>query len=476
MPQVGVGLTQFLPRRTGAVLKARSPRGNVHRMEHGAESRTPTPARHPLFAPYYGLVVLGAALYLAKSFPALSYPHWFGLALTLGLMVLADLVPVRMPGGGFVTPGASLDFAALLVFGGPWTAVLNVLATALAQGVLRRQPPLRVVFNAALYVVMIAATAGVFALLGGHVGRIDLPGDLVALVACGLTYFLVNGLGLSLILALTGGPSAWRIFQVNFFVTALHHLSYLALGAVTAVAFFRLGPWALALFVLPILLASLSFRRYFEMRQDLLEFVRALAEVLEEVDPYTRQHSVRVAEYSKLVGRAMGMSERAVLDLEYGALLHDLGKVGRQYQYILQKPGRLSLEEQATMRAHPAEGAAIVAKVRALRRASDIVKNHHERPDGLGYPCGLRGDDIPLGSRIVMACDAFDAMTSDRPYRRAMSSERAAAELAKHAGTQFDAGVVAALEGLIRTARFPILSEAYGADEAADLPPVRRGA
>ncbi len=445
-------------------------------MEHGAQAGTPTPARHPLFVPYYGLVVLGALLYLGKSLPALSHPHWFGLALTLGLMIAADLVPVRMPGGGFVTTGASLDFAALLVFGGPWTALLNVVGTVLGQGVFRRKPPVRVLFNAALYVVMISATAFVFALLGGHVGRIDLPADLPALVACALTYFLVNGLGLSLVLALTGGPSAWRIFQVNFFVTALHHLSYLLLGGVSAVAFFRLGPWALALFVLPILLASLSFRRYFEMKQDLLEFVRALAEVLEEVDPYTRQHSVRVAEYSKRLARAMGMSERSVQDLEYGALLHDLGKVGRQYQYILQKPGRLSLEEQSTMRAHPAEGAAIVAKVRALRRASDIVKNHHERPDGLGYPCGLRGDDIPLGARIVMVADAFDAMTSDRPYRRAMPSERAVGELAKHSGTQFDAGVVAALEGLVRGGRFPVLRETQAGDEATDLPPARREA
>ena len=442
-------------------------------MEATARSGT---SRHPLFYPYYLVVIAGAILYLALSFPQLSSPHWTGLGITLLLMIVADLVPVRMPGGGFVTPGASLDFASLLVFGGPWTALLNVVATLVGQGLLRRHPPVRVVFNAGFYVLMIAATASVFQLLGGHVGRIDLPDDLPALVACGLTYYLVNGLGLSLILALSGGPSAWRIFQVNFFVTALHHLSYLALGAVTAVAFFRLGPWALALFVLPILLASLSFRRYFEMRQDLLEFVRALAEVLEEVDPYTRQHSIRVAEYSILLGRALGLSERAVRDLEYGALLHDLGKVGRQYQYILQKPGRLSLEEQATMRAHPAEGAAIVAKVRALRGAAAIVKNHHERPDGLGYPCGLRGDDIPLGSRIVMVADAFDAMTSDRPYRRALPPERAVAELRKHAGTQFDERVVAALDSLIRAGRFPVLHDGSAALEALDLPPARRGA
>jgi putative nucleotidyltransferase with HDIG domain len=435
-------------------------------MDPRAQEPSTSPARHPLFVPYYFVSARGS----------FAPPHGPALPIMLGLMLLADLVPVRMPAGGFVTPGASLDFAALLLFGGPWTAALNVVTTLVAQGALRRQPPVRVLFNAALYVLMIAAAATVLGRFGVVPGRIALPADLLGLCACALTYFLVNGIGLSLVLALTGGPSAWRIFHVNFATTAVHHLGMLAMGCLTAVAYFKVGPWALALFVLPLLLASLSFRLYFEMKQDLLEFVRALAEVLEEVDPYTRQHSVRVAEYSVRLGRAMGMSERAVQDLEYGALLHDLGKVGRQYQYILTKPGKLSLEEQATMRAHPAEGAAIVRKVRALRRAAEVVHDHHERPDGLGYPRGLRGADIPLGSRIVMIADAFDAMTSDRPYRRAMTGERAVLELAKHAGTQFDAQAVKTLEGLIASGRFPILRQPEDAAFAFDLPPARRGA
>jgi putative two-component system response regulator len=128
------------------------------------------------------------------------------------------------------------------------------------------------------------------------------------------------------------------------------------------------------------------------------------------------------------------------------------------------------------MRAHPAQGAAIVEKVRALRHAADIVRNHHERPDGLGYPFGLRGDDIPIGARIVMVADAYDAMTSDRPYRRAMPPERAVAELRKHAGTQFDESVIAALERLVAAGRFPLLHPAGVAEEALDLPPARRGA
>ncbi len=449
-------------------------------MDSSAATTAPSPpgpsARHPLFLPYYALVVVGALAWLVAHPPSFAALPWTGLAVTLLLMILADLAPVRMPGGGFATPGASLDFAALLILGGPWTAALNVVSTFVAQALVRRKPLQRTVFNAALYVLMIASADAVLHGLGGSTGRLDLSRDGFALVVCALTYFLVNGIGLSAVLALTGGGSLARLFQVNYAVTALQHLGMLALGGLAAFSFFRGGAAALLLFCLPLLIAALSFRRYFEMKQDLLEFVRALSEVLEEVDPYTRQHSVRVAEYSKILARALGMSERAVLDLEYGALLHDLGKVGRQYQYILTKAGRLSLEEQATMRAHPAEGAEIVAKIRALRGASAIVRNHHERPDGLGYPAGLRGDDIPLGSRIVMVADAYDAMTSDRPYRRAMEPSRAVAELAKHAGTQFDARVVAALERLVAAGTFPALAPRLSNDDALDLPPVRKGA
>jgi putative nucleotidyltransferase with HDIG domain len=440
----------------------------------GAPAGTTPSRRHPLFAPYYALVVLSALAWLLTHPVALDPLPWTGLAVTLLLMILADVVPVRISGGGFVTPGASLDFAALLLFGGPWTAVLNVASTLVAQGLVRRTPRLRLVFNAALYVLMIAGADFTFRALGGRSGRLDLPGDATALVACALSYFLLNGVGVTTVLALTGGGSFGRLFQANYALAALWHLGQLAVGALAAFAFLRLGPIALLLFGLPILLAALSFRRTFEMKQDLLEFVRALSEVLEEVDPYTRQHSLRVAEYSKLLARALGMSERAVQDLEYGALLHDLGKVGRQYQYILQKPGRLSLEEQATMRAHPHEGAEIVAKVRALKGAAEIVRNHHERPDGLGYPAGLRGEDIPLGSRIVMVADAYDAMTSDRPYRRAMEPARAVAELAKHQGTQFDGAVVAALERLVGAGRFPQLAPRLE-EMALDLPPARVG-
>jgi putative nucleotidyltransferase with HDIG domain len=143
--------------------------------------------------------------------------------------------------------------------------------------------------------------------------------------------------------------------------------------------------------------------------------------VLEEVDPYTRQHSVRVSEYAVRLARDLASTRSAVDEVEYAALVHDLGKIGPHHQHILQKSGSLTHEEQRTLRGHPAAGADIVQTVRTLARSAEIVRCHHERPDGRGYPFGLTSTDVPVGSRILNVADAFDAMTSDRPYRRALS-------------------------------------------------------
>jgi putative nucleotidyltransferase with HDIG domain len=248
-----------------------------------------------------------------------------------------------------------------------------------------------------------------------------------------------------------------RVWERNFQHSLPHHLSFVALGVLVAITYQAFGPWALLLCVAPFLVARHSFGLYMEIRSDLKEFVRALSEVLEEVDPYTRHHSMRVARYAVRLARGLGVPEREIEEIEYAALVHDLGKIGPQHQHILQKPGTLSQEEQRTLRSHPAAGAEIVAKVRALRRASEIVRSHHERPDGLGYPFGLRAEDVPIGARILNVSDAFDAMTSDRPYRRALTPQAALDELSNGAGTQFDAKVVACLVRMYRANEFPLL-------------------
>jgi ribonuclease P protein subunit RPR2 len=178
------------------------------------------------------------------------------------------------------------------------------------------------------------------------------------------------------------------------------------------------------------------------LQQAYRQTVAALADALEAKDPQTGHHAQRVQHYALTL--AEGVDPRLLDDpsLEYGFVLHDVGKIGVPNQ-ILQKPGPLSSSEWKLIRAHPMIGAEILGGVTLLQgQGLDVVRSHHERWDGSGYPRGIAGDDIPLGARIFALADTLDAMTSDRPYRSAVSWERAIDEILAETGRQFDPNVV----------------------------------
>ncbi|MBN1113896.1 MAG: HD-GYP domain-containing protein [Oligoflexia bacterium] len=159
---------------------------------------------------------------------------------------------------------------------------------------------------------------------------------------------------------------------------------------------------------------------------------------LDEKDPYTKGHSIRVAQYSIQTGHEIGLNEQEMHDLELTALLHDIGKIGIPDR-ILKKPGRLTKQEFQIMQQHSEKGEALVEGISALKRLKIFIRSHHERIDGFGYPDGLKGEQIPLFSRIILIADTFDAMTSTRPYRKGLSREESFEELVRCSGTQFDA-------------------------------------
>ncbi|MGH6691918.1 MAG: HD-GYP domain-containing protein, partial [Gammaproteobacteria bacterium] len=320
----------------------------------------------------YGFVVGTAVLYLALV-PVPATPALWTLAVLWLGMLFADSLSALLPRGGYSTPASAFDFAAILLVGPQWAAWLVLTSSLLSQLVFLRRTPVRAVYNSALFTIMAALAGHFFERLGGVPGVVHLPGELGAVVAAGLTYFAVNACGVSGVLAATGSGAFRSVLRANYLASAPQHLSNLAVGATAAFLYLALGPWGLAVFLLPVVTAAFGFRRYFEMKRDLLAFVRALVQVLDEVDPYTRDHSLRVAEYSKAVARDLRLPAREVEDIEYGALLHDLGKIGRQYQDILRKPGPLDDAERSAIRAHPERGAEIVARVRALSRAAEVV-------------------------------------------------------------------------------------------------------
>ncbi len=182
-------------------------------------------------------------------------------------------------------------------------------------------------------------------------------------------------------------------------------------------------------------------RLYEELRETFYGTTVALAETLEKRDPYTGGHVRRVRNYSLAIGRGLGIQAKDLERLNLSAILHDIGKVGVRDSVLL-KEGKLDPDELAAMNQHSLFGAEILQHVRHLQDVIPGVRGHHEKYDGSGYPDGLRGEDIPLNARVIAVADTFDAMTTDRPYRKALSVSTAFSELRKGCGTQFDAEVV----------------------------------
>lgn len=237
---------------------------------------------------------------------------------------------------------------------------------------------------------------------------------------------------------------------------------YTPIVALLGVAYMQLSPWTLALFFVPALAAQRLFALYQSQRELTdglvgvnaqleranLSFASALVATLDARDRYTAGHSAAVATYARDIARRMALDEMQQQLAHLCGLVHDIGKIGLPAG-LLEKPGALTLEERREMQRHSEIGERILANVDTYAEIAAVVRHHHERVDGQGYPDGLGGSEIPLLARIIGVADAYNAMTSDRPYRDAMPSRVARLRLAQAVETQFDTSVVAAFEAIL---------------------------
>jgi putative nucleotidyltransferase with HDIG domain len=265
----------------------------------------------------------------------------------------------------------------------------------------------------------------------------------------------------TLTLRLRGGM-AWPFVRMFVPMLIVSVSLYTPIVALLAVAYDKVSPWTLALFFLPALAAQRLFGLYQEQRAlthqlveanaDLekanLSFATALVTTLDARDRYTAGHSAAVAIYARDIALRMDLPDAEAHKAHLAGLVHDIGKIGLSAG-VLEKPGALTRDERREMQRHSEIGERILAKVASYSEIASIVRHHHERIDGGGYPDALAGTEIPLLSRIIAVADAYNAMTSDRPYRDAMPSRVARLRLAQAVESQFDTAVVAAFEAVL---------------------------
>ena len=281
-------------------------------------------------------------------------------------------------------------------------------------------------------------------LTGWRVGQFVYPQILLVTVIFAAMAFLVNALIMMCLFSMIDGLDRYAASRMLVGLIP-NVLPVMPLGYVMALFLRQENGMLLVLFMLlPLLLARHGWKLYIDSINQQQRLVDALNVSMEARDAYTSGHAKRVSEYAMIIAREMGLSGREIYTLQRGALLHDVGKVGVS-DTVLLKPGKLTPEEREHIEAHPVIGASITSQVKFDEEIIDMVRHHHERYDGNGYPDKLRGEGISRNARILAVADTLDAMLSDRPYRKGMEKERALSRIREASGTQLDPRVVDAL-------------------------------
>jgi putative nucleotidyltransferase with HDIG domain len=421
---------------------------------------------------YIALVTAAAALCVWHFGPKTTSEGWQSFVALMVLAIVFERVGIQIYGETHVSAGVVALFAIAILYGAPGVTIAAPLVV-LAAETRTRSPWYGRFFDMSSYTLANVSSALVFHALINVDSGVDGWWVPAAIIAIAVNY-AVNIPIVSLEVSLESGESSVAVWREQHQWLVPYYLVFGLLALALATAHAALGVWGIMAFVAPPLMMRFALHQFvtkteqtvLELKQknnqleaangDILEMTRQLTETyggtlealvlaLDARDRETKGHSLRVAEYVMAVARELGMKEGSQewVDTQRGALLHDVGKIGVP-DHILHKPGPLTPEEWDEMKRHSGIGHEMLHDIAFLSGAAEIVHAHHERFDGKGYPRGLIGDEIPLGARIFAIGDTLDAMTSDRPYRKALPAEVARWEILRHSGTQFDPKVVQA--------------------------------
>ncbi len=415
------------------------------------------------------LIALGLAALALLSFLEFDSvsASWKNLLFLAVMGALAESQAVVISKDRAITVAFAVNLCALLMFGpvtAAWVVFLSLLLAVSDYGNGRKEhlfntPLYKTLFNSSSYILSTLAGGFSYAFLGGQfltgttftkaaqifefIAR-NTPQLIVAI----LVYILVNSATVAFYLTFYSGKNTIRQWFGQFLWSMPSLFIIGLLGVIITVMYYLFGWVAVVLFFGPLMLARYTFVLYSSLKKGYLDTIKALSASIEAKDIYTIGHSKRVEEFCEGMAVVMNLSAKRIETLKYAALLHDVGKIGIP-EVILNKPGKLTEKEFQEIRKHPSIGARMLGEIDFLNDAVRIIRAHHVHFDGTGYPPEAAEDGRMLEVQIICAADAFDAMTTDRPYRPALTQAQAVSELRRKSGTQFAPRVVEAFEEVL---------------------------
>lgn len=306
------------------------------------------------------------------------------------------------------------------------------------------------IFNCCVLTLPIFIGNYFYILSGGTFGTQSLWSNIVSLLLFSTIYFIFNNFIMSIMLSFYINKDIFYCYLLNFKMGILNYLAMIPFGIMLAFIFEQYKYWGLIVMLGPILFARNIFVMYINTKFQYIQTVEALMNAIEARDEYTQGHSRRVAEISMEIAKKLKYNQWKIEKLTVAAMLHDVGKIGVS-DNILNKPGKLTNEEFDKIKEHPEIGYSILKEVKNLQYVGPVVKHHHERYDGKGYPEGKKEEEIGLDTYIVQLADAVDAMETDRPYRKGLSKEEVISELENNSGTQFHPEVAEVYLNILRS-------------------------
>jgi len=398
--------------------------------------------------PFVAIVFVSAivaAAFVGITSPRPTLDEAYAALMLVALGVGAEMLSYEHSRKGTSGSISLIPFAAAGLCAPSLASIIAISLGSATVQVLSKRHWVKGLFNVAQMVLGLSLAVLVFATAGGN-SFLALKGQTIfagraELVPTGLlvaTLLLINTVTVSGVVAIVQQRSVLEIWKATTVPTAPFIALTAFLAFYLAWLFSSLGSVGAAALVFPLLGVRQLYRTKLELTKVTEELLDLMVAAIEARDPYTSGHSQRVARASKLIARAVGLKPAEIERVGVAALLHDVGKIDEAFAPILAKEGRLTPEEWDTMKRHPIRSAELVGLLSSLRDVVPAVRHHHENWDGTGYPDGIKGEGIPLASRIIMFADTLDAMTSDRPYRKALSVEEAKAEFVRFRGRQFD--------------------------------------